>query len=90
MNYIIPNINSSQFFFSRWNAGSLIDLGVYTRTVDILEKCNILKKFAVGWCDGSLVPCRPKSETIAVMFYKNEEYFWTHLTKEEFEKTFKK
>ena len=79
----IPKINSSIFTWSRWRSGSLIDLGIRTRTSIIKQNRKTLNEYAIGWCRGSDLLCRPKSEEVAVMFYKKGIHFWTHLKQEE-------
>ena len=49
---------------------------------------TILRKHAVAYALGKRVPCRPKSEEMAVMFFKNEEHFWFHIRYNEFIKVF--
>ena len=38
-----------------------------------------LKKRAIGWCDASRVPVRPKSDGIAVMCEDEDGKFWFHV-----------
>ena len=38
-----------------------------------------LKKCAIGWCDASRVPVRPKGDGIAVMCEDEDGKFWFHV-----------
>ena len=53
-----------------------------------LERRGLLVERAVGWCDGARVPCRPKADAVAVMFFKDGRHFWFHLRREEFRRVF--
>lgn len=88
--YSIEKVNTSQFFYTRWRAGCLKDLGLHHRKYSIIEGKDIIKKYAIGYCQGECLPVRPKENTFAVMFYKDGEYFWTHLIDYEFKYVFNK
>lgn len=79
----IPELNSDTFTWSKWRAGSLIDLGLRTRTAIIEQNKTMLNKCAVGWCKGETLLCRPKHNQVAVMFLKGDLEFWTHLRRGE-------
>ena len=82
---MIPKINPTTFTWTLWRGGTLYDLGVLRyRTPFILEKRAVLKKYAIGYCDGVSLSCRPKKGNFAVMFQKGDVLFWTHLTAYEF------
>jgi hypothetical protein len=38
----------------------------------------------VRFCVEEELLCRPKPDTVAVMFLKDDDFFWTRLTKREF------
>ena len=79
----IPKIDSSFFTWSKWRAGSLLDLGIKTRISIIKQNRMILRKHAIGWCHGRNLNCRPKENEVAVMFCGDGLEFWTHLRYEE-------
>jgi len=83
-------INSSLFTWNLWRSGTLLDLGILkNRSEFILEKKNVLRKYAIGYCEAEKLICRPKINCIAVMFQKDDVIFWTHLYKNEFWEIFK-
>ena len=51
----------------------------------IIANKNILKQYAIGYCDGENLGCRPKENEKAIMFLKDDIYFWFHLRNKEFE-----
>lgn len=90
---VIPQFESSLFDFSLWRAGSPVDLfgiRLRSRTADICSPLgsSILCQYAIGYCLAERIPCRPKSNEVAVMFYKDREYFWFHLRRHEFDRVF--
>jgi hypothetical protein len=87
---MIPKIHPSNFTWSLWRGGTLRDLGISSnRTVFIIQKKAALKKYAIGYCAGQSLLCRPKNNSFAVMFQKGNLQFWTHTTVEEFNKIFR-
>lgn len=90
-NIYIEHYNEQSFDWLTWRNGSLINtLRIPHRTELIVLNKSIIRKYAVGWCKADNIPCRPKKNHIAVMFY-NENLFdnyWTHLTIGEFKKCF--
>jgi len=86
---MLRRIDGSCFDFLTWHGGSLFGiLGIIQREPSILQSRGVIKKFAIGYCSGSAVVCRPKVNTVAVMFSKDDELFWTHLTSYEFKEIF--
>ena len=75
------------FTFDLWSAGSLTELIGYTREGTIIANKAKIRKYAIGYCDGAKLSVRPKSDTMAVMFHTDENW-WTHLTNKEFEYVF--
>jgi hypothetical protein len=78
-------IDSSLFTWEAWRAGSLLEvLGVSLRLLP-RERIRVkLRRYAIGWCPGGEVPCRPKADQFAVMFRVGDREFWTHLLPSEF------
>lgn len=82
---MLEKLDSTLFDWQTWRAGTLMDLGVHTREIDILEKISILRKHALGYCDPETTPCRPKPYWAVMFWLPNGERFWTHLRAVEFE-----
>lgn len=72
------------FTFELWRAGSLLELGILTREWCIINNKHIIRNHAVGFTEGHRLSVRPKLNCVAVMFFLNNEHFWTHLTTKEF------
>ena len=85
----IQHLHGTTFDFLSWQGGTLIRLGLKNREEIILNNKEIILKYAIGYCEGDKLQCRPKLNTYAVMFLKDNDFFWTHLTKKEFEIIFK-
>ncbi len=80
----IQNFHEQTFDWLSWRSGNLLDLSLNNREDIIVANKEKIRKYAIGWCDGENLPCRPKYKTIAVYFFKNNEW-WTHLTIKEFQ-----
>lgn len=85
----IEKINPLNFDWQKWRGGTLLDIGVrgYRRTY-IKERAYLIRKYALGYCHGENLICRPKTDHYAVMFQTDKVLFWTHLRKQEFEEIF--
>ena len=81
---IIEQLKPYHFTFECWRSGSLLDLGIKTRTWSIEQNRHTIKRYAIGFLNGEKLWIRPKKDTVAVMFFYKGEHFWTHLTTEEF------
>lgn len=87
----MERLESSEFTWSRWRGGSVLDVlgpGLRCREADIISphgKSRILA-LAVGYCEAERVPCRPKVNNVAVMFFSHGGHFWFHLRNREFRK----
>jgi hypothetical protein len=90
MKYTIPNIGSCHFTYELWKGFSSQTFEISIKYFDIVSPRGkrILRQYAVGWCNAQNVPCRPKVNEFAVMFYKEGEHFWFHLRKNEFQEVF--
>lgn len=86
---MLERMHGSSFDWLSWSAGCIHDFGIPCRTESILANADILRKYAVGWCPGEQVVCRPKVDEIAVMFVVEDRGFWFHMRKHEFEGVFK-
>jgi hypothetical protein len=89
-NCIIPKLPFDNFDWLRWLYGIDVwrEIGVACRYYDILEKRNILIKYAIGYTEAERVICRPKENELAVMFLINDNFCWTHFRKKEFDNVF--
>lgn len=87
---MIPRIHPSNFTWELWRGGTLLDLGVLLNIEEfIIKKKDILRKYAIGYCNSRSLPCHPKNNSYAVMFQKGCSIkFWTHLTVSEFNQIF--
>lgn len=86
---MIQRMHGVSFNWSKWRSGCLLDLGLLTRYKNIIEGKEIIKKYAIGYCPGESVICRPKIDRVAVMFLKDDLLFWNHLLKKEFDEIFR-
>ena len=79
-------INSSNFTWDKWAAGSVNDFGIPCRYEKLTssESKSILNNYVIGWNYGENIPCRPKENHIAVMFEKDDNQFWFHVRNNEF------
>lgn len=83
-------LDNSQFDWQSWRAGSPNDLNLICR-----ESCltsnrgkSIIREHAIGYCNAEDITCRPKKDNMAVMFLKNNKFFWFHLKNNEFKEIF--
>jgi hypothetical protein len=91
IDYMIPKLDSTLFDWRRWRAGDVHDLDIQATRYALLTSIDgkrKLKEYAIGWCLGENLRCRPKLE-IAVMFEKNDVQFWFHMRMQEFEEVFR-
>lgn len=85
---MIEKIDSTLFDWISWRSGSPLDFFVPCRESALVEIRPILRRYAIGYCIGENLLCRPKLNHKAVMFFKNDLHFWFHLTNREFERIF--
>ena len=86
----LPKIDSTNFTWDKWRAGSIKEFNIPCRFKSLTSKISkrILQEYAVGWAWGENLMCRPKENEVAIMFYRNDEYFWFHLRANEFYEIF--
>lgn len=88
-NISLPRLPGDSFSWSRWRRFDLFNLlGIACRTGDIVLRSENLRKIAVGWTEGEQLLCRPKENTIAVMWLYNGSFSWCHLLTDEFIRIF--
>jgi len=89
MEKVIPKLNSTLFGWQTWRGGTLYDLGIVCHRDHFIRNFkDILREYAVGYCRGESLACRPKLDTYAVMFCKGDLTFWTHFTSALFKEMF--
>ena len=77
------------FDFLAWRRGSVEEiLKIPHREKIIIYNRRIIRKYAIGYCKAENIPCKPKTNNIAVMFNTGGENWWSHLTIKEFEECF--
>ena len=88
---MIDRLDSGEFDWLRWRAGSPMDVfGLSAHQGDLISRRgrNLIRQYAVGWCPGEKLLCRPKPGTIGVMFLRQENFFWFHILLQEFSTIF--
>ncbi|WP_298751933.1 hypothetical protein [uncultured Arcobacter sp.] len=85
----MDNWNQLRFTWSRWRSGSPLDFFTECRTNALIAKGHMLREYAIAYCNAKILSCRPKRNHKAVMFYKDGEHFWFHLSDYEFDRIFK-
>ena len=81
-------LGEEHFDWLTWRNGNSSNLFITCNTPQIIAKKEILRKFAIGYCEGHKLNCRPKNNCMAVMFCKDNILFWFHLTNYEFKEVF--
>lgn len=86
---MLEYLDECLFTWSRWRSGSPVDIGIvpFKESYIISNRDNI-NKFSVGYCDAEKLICRPKTNHKAIMFFKEDEHFWFHITNKEFVRVF--
>lgn len=85
---MLEKMHGTSFDWLSWRGEGVIRLGVIQREKIILANSHIIKKYAIGYCPAEEIICRPKHNCMAVMFLKEDDLFWTHLTNKEFNELF--
>lgn len=83
---MIEKMYADSFDWHRWRLGIKVwrELGVACRRQDIIDKKDVLRKYAIGYIEGKNLPCRIKENEYGVMFLIDDEFCWTHLDEKEF------
>lgn len=55
----------------------------YTESMELDKLIAKINEYAVGYCDGSVIECRPRKNSYAVMFEMYGERFWFHIEETE-------
>lgn len=87
---MIDKLQPELFDWLLWRNGSPSDIFKETNWYkNIADKKATLNSFAVGYCEGEKLQCRPKNNHKAVMFLIEDRLFWFHLTDKEFKEVFR-
>jgi len=87
----MERLDACYFDSFSWRQGSPRTLfGISCHSGELIKSGAKLREYAVGWCPGEQLLCRPKAEHTAIMFFKDGEYSWFHIRNYEFEKIFGK
>lgn len=77
---MIERLDPGLFDWHTWRAGTPADVfGVPCRTQYLVAAAPLLRAHAVGYCRGDAILCRPRPDSVAVMFYSDGRHFWFHL-----------
>jgi hypothetical protein len=86
---MISVLDPTAFDWFTWTRGVPSDIfGIPLRTSSLGIIKDIARQYAIGYCDGEQLICRPKINHKAVMFFMNGEYYWFHFRNEEFDYIF--
>jgi hypothetical protein len=87
-NVTLERLNSTLFTWQEWRMGAdwVTEFGFRCRYNNLVSDYGkrIMRQYAVGYAKGESLPCRPKAEHVGVMFYKNDRYFWSHVSNKAF------
>lgn len=86
---MIERMYGTSFDWLTWLNGSPELLNLVCREKSLIKNKNILKKYAIGYCKGEELICRPRKNCYGVMFIKDDIEFWFHLRNKEFNLIFK-
>jgi hypothetical protein len=86
---MIQKLPEDSFCWIRWRESDIPHFfNIACRTYDLVRSKELLRTFAIGYTDAETLRCRPKVNHKAVMFLKDDTFFWFHLTNNEFDKIF--
>jgi len=83
---MINKMHGTSFDWLTWINSNPLDI-IY-REEEILKQRERIRQYAIGYCNGDELLCRPKQDCVGVMFLKDNIQFWFHLTNKEFEVIF--
>lgn len=87
---VLEKLSAANFTEELWEASSYLKLfGFHVRLEQLnAQKAKVLREHAVGYIHGENLWIRPKKDCIAIMYYYDGIYFWSHLSNDEFYKIF--
>lgn len=90
--YDLPRLDEIHFTKFLWRIGNdfLVEFGIECRYASLTSPTGkaIIRKYAIGWAPGENLLFRPKKDHVAIMYFKDERYFWVHLRTNEFVEIF--
>lgn len=82
----LRKMHEQSFDWLSWKNGSLLRIfNIKHRAKYISLNKEIIREYAIGFCKADNIPCRPKKDYIAVMFFNDKGDWFTHFTKKEFD-----
>lgn len=84
----LPELSPDEFTWERYesNYGSRLNLD-FRSSINNVVMAREIRDRCLGYCDGSKLRIRPKSDMVAIMLEDDEfEKFWFHYPKFAFEK----
>ena len=88
---MIQKLSVYHFTHDKWRIDEpLYIFGIRWREEQIIARAKMLRQYAVGYCKGENLLIKPKKNTFAIMFFKDENHFWFHMTDREFQEVFKR
>ncbi len=84
----LPELSPDEFTWERYesNYGSRLNLD-FRSSINNVVMAREIRNRCLGYCDGSKLRIRPKSDMVAIMLEDDEfEKFWFHYPKFVFEK----
>lgn len=84
----VPELSPDEFTWERYESdyGSHLNLD-FRSSINNHLMAREIRSRCIGWCDGSKLAIRPKSDMVAILLEDDEfEKFWFHYPKFAFEK----
>jgi hypothetical protein len=76
----MDRLDSTLFDWQAWRGGTPADLiDGPCRASFLIAARGPLRKWAIGWCEGSSTLARPKSGHKGIMYQRGDHTFWFHL-----------
>ena len=86
----LPRLPADSFTWSRWRRFNLFqEFKIGARYSDIIRFNYVIQLYTVGYIEAQKLLCRPKKDCMAIMFLKDDQFSWCHLTKREFDEIFR-
>lgn len=80
----LSKVNLQKFTYENFELTWWTMLGLtFIESTDPEIVISLIGKYAIGYCDGSIISFKPTDKAYAVMFRINDEEFWTIITEDE-------
>lgn len=78
----LDSLNSGCFLYEYYESGwwTFLELS-FNESLKTKTLSDCIEKYAIGYCDGSQLLIRPRTDTYAIMFEKDGVKFWFHVEK---------